>query len=164
MSSKSPGKGDESDERYNSARDYFNSWQEEGILIRDDAPAFYLYLIDYKLPSGLRYTRKGFIGLIELSDFSEGIVRPHEQTFDTVTADRLRLMDTCQAQFSQIFSLYSDPEMQIIAALEERFMLDSTVVLFVSDHGELLGHHGLLLKSIFQSIFQADSISIKLFY
>lgn len=116
--SKSPGKGDESDERYSSARDYFNKWQEEEVLIRDAAPGFYLYLIDYKLPSGLRFTRKGFIGLVKLSDFSEGIVRPHEQTFDTVTADRLRLMDTCQAQFSQIFSLYTDPEMQIITALE----------------------------------------------
>ncbi len=116
--SKSPGKGDVSDERYNSARDYFNKWQEEDILIRDDEPAFYLYHIDYKLPSGLRFTRKGFISLVKLSEFSEGIVKPHEQTFDTVTADRLRLMDTCQAQFSQIFSLYSDPEMQIMTALE----------------------------------------------
>ncbi|MBW2466870.1 MAG: DUF1015 domain-containing protein [Deltaproteobacteria bacterium] len=116
--SKSPGKGDNSEERYNSARDYFNKWQEEEVLIRDDEPAFYLYLIDYKLPSGRRFVRKGFIGLVKLSDFSEGIVKPHEQTFDTVTADRLRLLDTCQAQFSQIFSLYDDPEMQIMAALE----------------------------------------------
>ena len=40
--SKSPGKGDESDERYNSALDYFNKWQEENMLIREDEPAFYL--------------------------------------------------------------------------------------------------------------------------
>jgi uncharacterized protein (DUF1015 family) len=116
--SKSPGKGDESDERYNSALDYFARWQEEGVLIREEEEAFYLYVVDYKLPSGKRFIRKGFIGLIEVTDFSEGKVRPHEETFDTVTADRLRLMDTCQAQFSQIFSLYSDPEMEIISALE----------------------------------------------
>ncbi len=116
--SKSPGKGDVSDERYNSARNYFKKWQEEGVLIREDSPAFYLYVLDYKLPSGQRLIRKGFVGLIKLSDFSEGKVKPHEETFDTVTADRLRLMDTCQAQFSQIFSLYSDPELQIIGALE----------------------------------------------
>ncbi|MDX1775073.1 MAG: DUF1015 domain-containing protein [Desulfobulbales bacterium] len=116
--SKSPGVGDVSEERYNSARDYFTAWQEEGVLIRDREPAFYLYNIDYSLPSGLKLTRKGFIGLVQLAEFSEGIVKPHEQTFDTVTSDRLRLMDTCQAQFSQIFSLYSDPEMKTIAALE----------------------------------------------
>ncbi len=117
--SKSPGKGDDSAERYNSARDYFIRWQEEEILIRDEEPGFYIYNIDYKLSSGLRFTRKGFIGLVKLSEFSEGIVKPHEQTFDTVTADRLRLMDTCKAQFSQIFSLYSDPEMRVMKALEE---------------------------------------------
>ena len=49
--SKSPGKGDVSEERYNSARNYFNTWQEEGVLIRDQEPTFYLYLIDYSLPS-----------------------------------------------------------------------------------------------------------------
>ena len=116
--SKTPGKGDDSEERYNSAREHFNTWQEEHVLIRDSEPAFYLYFIDYKLPSGRRYTRKGFIGLVKLSEFSEGVVKPHEQTFETVTADRLRLMDTCQAQFSQIFSLYTDPEMRIMEALE----------------------------------------------
>jgi uncharacterized protein (DUF1015 family) len=116
---KSPGKGDESDERYDSARNYFSSWQEDEILIRENEPAFYFYTINYKLPSGQRFTRKGFIGLVKLSDYSEGIVRPHEQTFDTVTTDRLRLMDACQAQFSQIFSLYTDPEMQIIETLEK---------------------------------------------
>lgn len=45
-----------------------------------------------------------------LADFSEGIVKPHEKTFGGVITDRLRLLETCQTQFSQIFSFYSDPE------------------------------------------------------
>lgn len=118
--SKSPGKGDESEERYNSARNYFTTWQQEQVLIRDDAPAFYLYYIDYTLPSGIRLTRKGLVGLVGLAEFSEGIVKPHEETFNTVTADRLRLMDACQAQFSQIFSLYEDNGANIIPTLEKQ--------------------------------------------
>jgi uncharacterized protein (DUF1015 family) len=117
--SKSPGRGDISDARYNSARNYFTKWQEEGVLIRDELPAVYLYYIDYALPSGVRLTRKGFVALVRLSEFSEGIVKPHEETFATVTADRLRLMDTCRAQFSQIFSLYSDEGDNIIETLEK---------------------------------------------
>jgi uncharacterized protein (DUF1015 family) len=117
--SKSPGKGDDSDERYNSARNYFTKWQEENILIRDELSSIYLYSIDYALPSGLRLTRKGLVALVELSEFSEGVVKPHEETFATVTADRLRLLDTCQAQFSQIFSLYADEGDNIIATLEK---------------------------------------------
>ena len=113
--SKSPGKGDDSEERYNSARNYFTRWQEDDVLIRDNEPAIYLYNIDYTLPSGIRLTRKGLVALVELSEFSEGIVKPHEETFSTVTADRLRLMDACQAQFSQVFSLYAENGSNIIA-------------------------------------------------
>jgi uncharacterized protein (DUF1015 family) len=117
--SKSPGKGDNSEERYSSARNYFTRWQEEKILIRDDAPAIYLYYIDFTLPSGIRLTRKGLVALVGLAEFSEGTVKPHEETFATVTADRLRLMDTCQAQFSQIFSLYAEEGAGIISTLEK---------------------------------------------
>ena len=117
--SKSPGKGDDSEERYSSARNYFTKWQEENVLVRDDVPAIYLYYIDYTLPSGIRLTRKGLVALVGLSEFSEGIVKPHEETFATVTADRLRLMDACQAQFSQIFSLYDEDGANIIPTLEK---------------------------------------------
>ncbi len=115
---KDPGRGDAGDQRYERARALFEKWQEEGILIRDAAPAFYLYYINYQLPSGKRLIRKGFISLVRLAEFSEGIVRPHEEVFATVTADRLRLMDACKAQFSQIFSLYSDEKGEAMAALE----------------------------------------------
>ena len=37
---------------------------------------------------------------------------------------------------------------KIIAALEAQGMLEETVVAFCSDHGELLGHFGMLTKSI----------------
>jgi len=117
--SKSPGKGDDSEQRYNTARNYFTKWQEDEVLIRDNTPGVYLYYIDYTLPSGIHLTRKGLVALVKLSEFSEGIVKPHEETFATVTADRLRLMDACQAQFSQVFSLYADEGVNIITTLEE---------------------------------------------
>ncbi|MBW2472208.1 MAG: DUF1015 domain-containing protein, partial [Deltaproteobacteria bacterium] len=117
--SKSPGKGDESEERYKTARNYLTKWQEDDVLIRDEMPAIYLYNIDYTLPSGIRLTRKGLVALVGLAEFSEGIVKPHEETFATVTADRLRLMDACQAQFSQVFSLYAENGSNIISTLEK---------------------------------------------
>lgn len=116
---KTPGPVNDSDERYKKASDYFDLWQKEQILVRDRDPAIYLYHIDYKLPRGKRFTRKGLVALVRLSEFSEGIVKPHEETFKTVTSDRLLLMDACQAQFSQIFSLYSDKEGEVIDILEQ---------------------------------------------
>lgn len=107
-----------SDERYERAKATFNKWQEDGVLIRDDVPTIYLYHIDYTLPNGDTFRRKGLTAMVRLHEFSEGIVKPHEKTFRGVTDDRLRLIDTCQCQFSQIFALYPDADNEAMAALE----------------------------------------------
>jgi uncharacterized protein (DUF1015 family) len=110
----------EDDGRYRRARDRFDAWQEDDVLIRDDQPAIYLYFIEYTHPSGKKMTRKGLVALVGLAEFSEGIVRPHEKTFSGVISDRLELMEECRAQFSQIFSIYSDPEQAVIGELEKK--------------------------------------------
>ena len=104
--------------RYDEARTRFADWQDKQVLVRDPEPALYLYCIEYKHPSGKTLMRKGLVGLVGLAEFSEGIVKPHEQTFAGVIEDRLELMDACGAQFSQVFSLYSDPNQEIMARLE----------------------------------------------
>ncbi|NOQ47482.1 MAG: DUF1015 family protein [Desulfobulbaceae bacterium] len=104
--------------RYRDAGSSFESWQDAGILIRDDQPAMYLYYIDYTHPSGRKMTRKGLVALVGLAEFSECIVKPHEKTFDGVISDRLELMDECKAQFSKVFSIYHDREQAIIATLD----------------------------------------------
>lgn len=106
-------------DRYQRARDTFMQWLTEFVLIRESEPAIYMYATEYRIPSGRQFTRKGFIALAGLAEFSEGIVKPHEKTFGGVTSDRLKLIDTCQAQFSPIFSLYSDPAGDVINCLEE---------------------------------------------
>jgi len=115
---KSHGPGDMGDARYQEAANLFRQWLEEMVLVRDPEPGVYLYHTEYSHPSGRRLTRKGFVCLVGLAEFAEGVVKPHEQTFETVIADRLRLMAACKAQFSQIFSLYSDPHNEVMALLE----------------------------------------------
>lgn len=105
-------------ERYTRARTLFEAWQEEGVLIREDRPAMYLYFITYSHPSGRKMTRKGLICLVGLAEFSEGIVKPHEKTFEAVIADRLQLMCECQAQFSKVFSMFQDKDDTVISILE----------------------------------------------
>lgn len=104
--------------RYQQARDTFARWQQEEVLVRDREPAIYIYHVEYALPSGRRLTRKGLLCLVQLAEFAEGIVKPHEKTFAGVTSDRLSLLDTCHAQFSPIFSLYPDGEGKVMALLE----------------------------------------------
>lgn len=121
----------EDDGRYLQARDRFTAWQDEAVLIRDAQPAIYLYATDYTIPGGRRLTRKGIVCLVGLAEFSEGIVRPHEKTFAGVIGDRLKLMETCGAQFSKIFSIYSDPQQEVIRTLEQ--VQESEPVLQVTD-------------------------------
>ncbi|OQX19521.1 MAG: hypothetical protein BWK76_04285 [Desulfobulbaceae bacterium A2] len=106
------------EDRHHEAARRYAAWRDKGALVGDEQPALYLYHVEYVHPSGRRLTRRGLVGLVRLAEFSEGIVKPHEKTFDTVIGDRLRLLVSCQAQFSQVFSLYSDPDNRINHLLE----------------------------------------------
>ncbi len=77
--------------------------------MRDAEPSIYLYDQKYPLEDGDMVVRKGFIALTRLEDFSSGMVKPHEKTLAGPKADRLLLTKACGANFSPIFSLYSDP-------------------------------------------------------
>ncbi len=94
---------------YAHAGDLFRQWLNTGVLVRDDEPAVYPYHITFSV-NGARYCRKGLIALVRLEDWESRVVRPHEQTFNQVTEDRLRLLEATHAQFSQVFMLYRGNE------------------------------------------------------
>ncbi len=104
--------------RHTRAAEDFKAWQKAAVLVRDERPAIYLYHVTYTLDDSCVFTRKGFLCLVRLEDFSAGIVRPHEKTFPNVTSDRLNLMEHCSANFSPVFSLYSDTENTVTEILE----------------------------------------------
>ncbi len=106
------------DNRYTRSAGFYRQWLKDGILARDAQPHFYFLQEEFSpsilpfapgnLPS--KIIRQGFIGLIRLEEYSAGVVLPHEKTQTKPRADRLALMEACQANFSQIYSLYPDPE------------------------------------------------------
>jgi uncharacterized protein (DUF1015 family) len=117
---KNPGPTDGNDARYVEAASLFKQWLDEGVLVRDELDSLYLYEVEYlHPPTGKRCVRKGLVCLVGLAEFPEGIVKPHERTFDTIIEDRLKLTQHCQAQFSQVFSLFSDKENTVISLLEQ---------------------------------------------
>ncbi len=54
--------------------------------------------------------RWGIMLLVKIEDPDSGVVLPHERTFSAHKDDRLKLFRNCNAQFSQIFGLYEDPD------------------------------------------------------
>ena len=103
---------------YTRARDYYQTWLDAGYLLRDPAPAFYVYHQTFTLPDGAQLTRKAFLAALELADFSEGIVLPHERTLAGPKVDRLNLLRATGLNFELIFMLYPDPENRINALFD----------------------------------------------
>ncbi len=85
------------------------NWLTEGILVRDDAAAFYLTALDFRADGGA-YRRYGLISLVRLSSYESGVILPHERTFTKVKSERLALMQACHANFSPIFSMVPDDD------------------------------------------------------
>jgi len=105
--------------RYTRSGAYLKNWRDEKILIQDEQPALYVYFLDYVTRDGEKKTQKGFLSIALLEELDSGVVFPHENTLSGPKADRLRLMEACHANFSAIFSLYSNPEMEIVRILDE---------------------------------------------
>ena len=104
-------------DRYSRAATDLGKWVGEGVLTQDEKPAIYYYTQTYTEKDGTKHTRKGFIGLSRLVDFGKGI-HPHERTLSGPKADRLQLMQACDANMSCIFTLYSDPALRVNKLLE----------------------------------------------
>ena len=101
------------DDRYSSAAKAFNEWQANGVLMRDERASIYALVQTFKTTTGASVQRKGFIALCHLEEFEKGIVLPHEKTLSKAKEDRFKLYKATNSNFSQIFSLYSDPSKQV---------------------------------------------------
>ena len=102
---------------YTAAGELFESWQLQGVLVRDGEPAVWAHTQDYTGPDGLTRTRRGFFCRVRIEEYGPGRVRPHERTHPGPKEDRLRLTRATRANVSPIFSLYSDPSQAAWQAL-----------------------------------------------
>lgn len=105
---------------YTRAAGYLADWMARGILVRDQQPCLFAYFQDFCVPdTGERLSRRGFIGLGPVEDYSAGVVHRHEQTLSGPKQDRLELLRHTRAHFGQIFMLYPDPQREVDGVLEE---------------------------------------------
>ena len=105
------------DNPYEDASATLKSWLDSEILKRDEKEAVYIYEEEFTA-YGERKKFKGCIVRVELSEFSKGIVLPHEETLSKAKQDRFNLMKATNCNFSQIYSLYMDSEHKILNRLD----------------------------------------------
>lgn len=111
----------ETDNVYTRAGANFREWIGDGTLVQDPAAAFYVYFQDFEVDDepGVHHVRKGFIGLGDVVDYTEGVVFRHEMTFPGPKKDRRQVLEATHAHFGQIFMLYADSAMTADRLLDE---------------------------------------------
>ena len=106
------------DDPYGTAGRLLEEWIQQGILKREEKESLYIYEEEFTA-RGERKRVKGFISRVKLEEFEKGVVLPHEETLSKAKEDRFNLMKATFCNFSQIYSLYMDPEHVTLARIDQ---------------------------------------------
>ena len=99
-----------SDEAYAKAKELLDEACKNGTYVQEEAPAFYIYelIMDGRSQTGL-------VTCASIDDYVNGVIKKHENTREEKEQDRIRHIDTCNAQTGPIFLAYrEDPEISVV--------------------------------------------------
>lgn len=94
---------------YNKARTMLDEAIDNGSFVQDSAPCYYLY---EQTMNGRAQT--GIVACASIDDYLSGVIKKHENTRVDKEIDRIRHVDTCNAQTGPIFLCYRN-----VASLDE---------------------------------------------
>lgn len=117
-----------SPEVYQKAKENLEKLEKDGICAMDESPCFYIYR---QIMNGREQT--GLVGCSWVDDYIENRIKKHELTRADKEADRIRHVDTCDANTGPIFLCYRDNE-KVNAIIEEQ-KKNAPVYDFVTDDG-----------------------------
>ena len=103
---------------YEQAAATLKDWMERGILAEDAEEGLYVYEEEFEVKGEIKKIR-GLVCTVRLEEFSKGVVLPHEETLSKAKQDRFNLMCACGCNFSQIYSMYLDPEKVVRRELDK---------------------------------------------
>ncbi len=109
------------DEFIEHAKNNLDRFEDSGILIEREKPAFYIYGISYSLKPEIlgqlpekerrsRYFAFGLVCLTRVEELGKGSIAGHENIFEVNTKERYRLMKAAMMNFSPIAAEYSMPD------------------------------------------------------
>jgi uncharacterized protein (DUF1015 family) len=119
------------DNRYTRAQRTLAEWLQQGVLVRDSAPAVYVCHQQFDM-EGRRHVRRGFLARMRLEALGRGLVFPHEETRPGPKADRLRLLRATRMNLSPVFGIYPDDHREVQAVLDSATLGSAAVE--ASDH------------------------------
>lgn len=83
---------------YQKAAENLSSLSEKGVCAADEKPCFYIYR---QIMNGREQT--GLVGCASVDDYLGNVIKKHEHTRADKEADRIRHVDTCNANTGPIF-------------------------------------------------------------
>ena len=90
-----------SDQVYAKAKENLQNMEAEGVMVTDTRPHYYIYR---QIMNGREQT--GLVGCASVDDYIENRIKKHELTRADKEADRIRHVDTCDANTGPIFLCY----------------------------------------------------------
>ena len=113
---------------YQKAKELLEQMIAEGSYVADEENAYYVYqlIMNNKAQTGL-------VACASIDDYTEGIIKKHENTREEKELDRIRHVDTCNAQTGPIFLAYRS--MEVIDNIVNAKIQETPLYSFVADDG-----------------------------
>lgn len=116
------------DRVYLKARDMLDEAVQSGLFVQDSSPCYYLY---EQMMDGRAQT--GIVACASIDDYLSGVIKKHENTRVDKEIDRIRHVDTCNAQTGPIFLCYRN--IKELDELTEEYRKKTPVCDFLSEGG-----------------------------
>jgi len=123
-----PGINPYDDSVYEKAKDNFEKFKEQGWLIQDEKPGFYIYrqVMEGRGQSGL-------VGCVSAQDYWDGKIKKHELTRKDKEEDRIKHIDAVNANTGLVFSFY--PRRADIDKIVDKAVQGQPIYDFTSEDG-----------------------------
>ena len=116
------------DEVYSKAAENLKLSEEKGFCKTDETPCFYIYR---QIMNGREQT--GIVGCADVDDYINNRIKKHELTRADKEADRIRHVDTCDANTGPIFLCYKGNDS--VTSIISQWQNKAPVYDFVTDDG-----------------------------
>ena len=113
-------------EVYAKAKENLEAYTENGVYLREKTPRFYIYRQQWQGKS-----QTGIVGCASVDDYLNGVIKRHELTRADKEADRIRHVDTCNANTGPIFLAYRSS--QALKSLIAKYVRTEPEYDFVSE-------------------------------
>jgi uncharacterized protein (DUF1015 family) len=101
------------------AADLLETWRRQGIVVRAQDPAVYVLSQSFRNSLGILVQRFGLLALCRLTEFSAGIIIPHQRTLPALLENSVRRLQRLSTHLLPVSLLAEDAERRLEQSLHQ---------------------------------------------